>query len=149
MKHSILLLAAVIALCSMNMNADELPPNLGSIAWARSQESFSEVSSFIALHRWLLEQGFNPCKPVRFKEIIEPEPTPNMQTFWYVGSYNGSPLVHIRLELGIDPSHLGLDVQIGAASNDELEGLKKKFQPFIDESKKRVQQSIPLHKRAE
>jgi len=148
MKHS-LLLATVIALCSTHVNADELPPVLSSIAWARSQESFSEVSSFIALHRWLLEQGFSPCKPVHFKEIIEPEPPPNMETFWYVGSYNGSPLVHIRLELGTEPNHLGLDVQIGAASKDELEDLKKKFQPLIDESKKRVRQIVYSHKRAE
>jgi len=124
MKHS-LLLATVIALCSTHVNADELPPVLSSIAWARSQESFSEVSSFIALHRWLLEQGFSPCKPVHFKEI------------------------HIRLELGTEPNHLGLDVQIGAASKDELEDLKKKFQPLIDESKKRVRQIVYSHKRAE
>ena len=144
MKHSILLIVATCVLCFANVRADEAM-ELTTFGWGRSQETFSEAPNFIALHRWLLEQGFNPCKPIRFESIQEPVAKPNEETFWYVGSYNGSPDIHVYLKFGTAPNSLGVYVQINVASRVELEALKKKLQPLIEESKHRVEPIVTNH----
>jgi hypothetical protein len=137
MKTLPLAVAAMLAFCSPCIFADEKPMHLTTTGWGRSQQSFAEAPSYIRLHRWLLAEGFTPCKPIKWESIPNPPLNPNAEEFWYSGEYKGSP-IHVYIEYGAEPNKLGLYAVINVPTQAEMEELKKKVEPFVEKAKSLV-----------
>ena len=135
-----LALGLVFAACSGCRQASQ---TYGFASGNPQQDVFGELLAFDA---WLHSQ--------RFESTASPEQDPagsqpnlsasiGAATFWYRGTFRGSPAFFVELGVIRQPATLGFQIRITAPTTSDVDKLKHELLPFLQEAQKLQAQYVP------